>query len=174
MESGKSLAVGLAATGAALAVAAVITLVNRDSDGESWQSDSEGFVAIASGGSAEIGLWKTLNTETPDGKPLRPASVDEVAQWLDAWPYHARDGDEPLSVALQSSEVRCSGAASGEGLRPGSDDRETLVALRDYPGCTYARWRVWSGETADRYLNERHTVWTDAEGFFHGRVDYWK
>ena len=22
--------------------------------------------------------------------------------------------------------------------------------------------------------NERHTVWVDQEGFFHGRVDYWQ
>jgi hypothetical protein len=50
----------------------------------------------------------------------------------------------------------------------------TLMSTHEHLVVTDAKWKVWSAETADERPNERHTVWADEDGFFHGRVDYWQ
>lgn len=154
-------------------------LSKRVDEPPSWKSAFEGFLGVATPCCTEATLWPTLDTVTDDGQRARPASAAEAAQWLNRWPYRARDADdEPeqvaLSVAAQSSEVRCVGAATGPEVPRNGDDEETLEAIRRRPECTYAKWKVWNAHVAEEHPNERHTVWLDQEGFFHGRVDYWK
>ena len=92
-------------------------------------------------------------------------------------PGHREDRDSSevpqLKVAAQSSEVRCTGRPTGGEIPQSGDDEETLEALRQRRECNYTKWKAWSGETAAERMNERHTVWADENGFFHGRVDYW-
>ena len=38
----------------------------------------------------------------------------------------------------------------------------------------YVKWKVCAVETAAERPNERHAVWVDENGFFRGRIDYWK
>jgi hypothetical protein len=82
-------------------------------------------------------------------------------------------GKQP-PVALQNSEVRCVGAASGPDVPQTGNDEQTVARLRDRRECTFAKWKVWTAETAAGRPNERHTVWVGEDGFFHGRVDYWR
>ncbi|MDH3202763.1 MAG: hypothetical protein OEM15_17890 [Myxococcales bacterium] len=167
----------LAAFGGALIFAVVLISTQRDKSA-SWEAAVEGFLAIATPCCTRASLWDSLDTVTSDGQRARPASVAEAAQWLNEWPYRSREDHdgarEEIPVALQSSEVRCTGPATeGEISRYGTDE-ETLERIRQRRECVYAKWKVWSEETADGTPNERHTVWVDEDGFFHGRVDYWQ
>jgi hypothetical protein len=164
----------------ALVVAVGFALSRRADKAESWKPAVEGFLAVATPCCTEASLWDSLDEVTADGQRARPASAAEAAQWLNDWPYRDRDErDTPdegeLSVAAQSSEVRCVGAPTGPEVPREGDDEETLKAIRYRRECTYAKWKVWAAQTAEeKRLNERHTVWADEAGFFHGRVDYWK
>jgi len=163
--------------GAAFAIGGA--LPNRDGKAESWTQPVEGFLAVATPCCSRASLWDALDVVTPDKQRARPASAAEAAGWLNDWPYRSREehdsaDDEALNVAAQSREVRCIGAPTGEPVPQGGDDAETLEAIRHRRECTYGKWRVWSGETAEKRPNERHTVWVDDAGWFHGRVEYWR
>jgi len=170
-----------------VAVAAIIggvvfavggALSNRGDKAESWTQSIEGFLAVATPCCSRASLWDALDAVTHDDQRARPASAAEAAQWLNEWPYRSREehdsaDEEELSVAAQSSEVRCIGAPTGAEVPQDGDDEKTLEALRHRRECTYGKWKAWSAETAKKRPNERHTVWADDDGLFHGRVDYW-
>jgi hypothetical protein len=163
----------------ALLLAVGFALSWRTDDGESWKATVEGFLAVATPCCIEASLWDSLDEVAADGQRARPASAAEAARWFNDWPYMSRneDGasDEPeLRVAVQSSEVRCVGAPTGPEVPREGDDEETLEALWHRRECTYAKWKVWTAETAEEQLGERHTLWVDEDGFFRGRVDYWR
>ena len=75
---------------------------------------------------------------------------------------------------MQGNQIRCVGAFVGSDVPRRGDDEETLDALRDRPGCAYVKWKVWTQGEAKARPNERHAVWVDDNGFFRGRVDYWR
>jgi hypothetical protein len=169
----------VAVIGWALLVAVVFALSRRADTAKSWKPAVEGFLAVAIPCCTEVSFWDALDTVTSDGQRPRPASAAEAAQWLNEWPYRSRDehgrpDEEQLSVAAQTSEVRCIGAPTGPEIPRNGHDEETLEAIRYRRECTYVKWKVWGGETAEKHLHERHTVWVDEDGFFHGRVDYWR
>jgi len=169
----------LAVIALAVIVTVGITSIRRDDRPESWHPEVEGFLAVATPCCTRASLWEALDTITPDGQRARPASAAEAAQWLNEWPYRSRkdpgsSDDAQLGVALQSSEVRCTGAPAGAEIPRRDGDEETLEAIRHRRECVYAKWKVWSEETASERPNERHIVWADDDGFFHGRVDYWQ
>ncbi len=175
----KRIFVALAAIGAVLILAVGIVLTMRGEKAESWNPAAEGYLAIATPCCTRASLWDALDTITPDDQRARPASAAEAAQWLNDWPYRSRedhDGSQEaqLDVSLQSTEVRCVGPPTGGRIPRHDGDEVTLEAIRHRRECVYAKWKVWSAETADERLNERHTVWADDDGFFHGRVDYWQ
>ena len=153
-------------------------LSNRDDKPESWTQSVEGFLAVATPCCSGASLWDALDAVTHDDQRARPASALEAAQWLNEWPYRSREeqdsaAEEELSVAAQSGEVRCVGAPTGADVPQDGDDEKTLEAIRHRRECTYAKWKVWSAETAKNRPNERHTIWVDDDGLLHGRVDYW-
>jgi hypothetical protein len=176
----KRMVVALAiAIGGALILAVGIALTKPDEKAAAWNAEAEGFLAVATPCCTRPSLWDALDETTPDGQRARPASAAEAAQWLNDWPYRSREDfdspDEPrLHVAVQNSEVRCTGPAAGDDIPRHDRGEETLKALQHRPECVYTKWKVWSAETADERPNERHTVWADEDGFFHGRVDYWQ
>lgn len=145
----------------------------------SWSPAVEGFLAVATPCCSEASLWDSLDQVTDDGQHARPATVAEAARWLNDWPYRKR-GEEnvpdeaQLGVAAQSSEIRCSGAATGPEIPHTGDDEQILKAVRRRPECQYVKWKVWNAKTGERHLNERHVVWADERGFFHGRVELWE
>ena len=168
----------LAAIGVALILAVGIAFTMRGEKAGSWNAAAEGFLAVATPCCYRASLWDTLATITPDGQRARPASAAEAAQWLNDWPYRSReDHDSPqeaqLNASLQNTEVRCVGPQTGGKIPRYDGDEQALEALRQRPECVYAKWKVWSAETAGEHPNERHVVWADEDGFFHGRVDYW-
>jgi hypothetical protein len=153
-------------------------LSNRGDKAESWTQSVEGFLAVATPCCSRASLWDALDAVTPDDQRARPASAAEAAQWLNEWPYRSREEqdsatEEELSVAAQSGEVRCVGAPTGADVPQDGDDEKTLEAIRHRRECTYGKWKAWSAETVKNRPNERHTVWVDDDGLFHGRVDYW-
>jgi len=164
--------------GALLLTAGLV--LSKRADAPSWKPAAEGFLAVPTPCCTEASLWDSLDEVSADGQRPLPASAEEAAQWLNEWPYRARDEDDTQrdralpAIAAQSSEVRCTGAPSGPKVPQKGDDEQTLDAIRDRRECTYAKWKVWAAETAGDQLNERHTVWVDEGGFFHGRVDYWR
>ena len=165
--------------GGALILAVAIALTKPDERAEAWNAEAEGFLAVATPCCTRASLWEALDTITPDDQRARPASAAEAAQWLNDWPYRSReDFDSPdqarLHVAAQNSEVRCTGPPTGGEIPQRGQDEETLDAIGQRRECVYAKWKVWSAETADERPNERHSVWADEDGFFHGRVDYWQ
>ena len=165
--------------GWALLVAVGFALSRGPDEEESWKPAAEGFLAVPTPCCTKASLWDALDAVTPDEQRARPASAAEASQWLNDWPYRDRDEDgiadeELLRVHIQNSEVRCSGAPTGPDVPREGDDEETLEAIRYRPECRVIKWKVWSGETAEEHLNERHTVWVDEDGFFHARVDYWR
>jgi hypothetical protein len=145
----------------------------------SWKPAVEGILAVATPCCTRASLWEDLDEVTDDKQRARAASAEEVAQWINDWPYRDRDDDDktreaqPL-LAAQSSEVRCLGEPSGPDIRPEGDDVETLWAVHFRRECTFAKWKIWTPQSAGERMNERHTVWVDEDGLFHGRVDYWK
>jgi hypothetical protein len=150
-------------------------LSQRDNDAPSWKSVADGFLAVPTPCCTEADLWNELDTTREDGQRGRPASAEEAAEWLDAW----RDGaegelTEELQVAAENQEVRCVGKPTGPAIFPSAEDTETLETIQRKPECSYAKWRIWSSETAERRHHERRTVWVDEAGFFHGRIDHWK
>ena len=145
---------------------------------DSWTQSVEGFLAVATPCCRRASLWDALDAVTEDDQRPRPASAAEAAQWLNDWPYrrreeHDRSDEFELGVAAQSGEVRCMGAPTGAEVPHDGDDEKTLEAIRHRRECTYGKWKAWSAETAKKRPNERHTVWVDDDGLFHGRVDYW-
>ena len=173
----KLLAIIVVVSGLLFAVG--FALSRRADKKESWKPAAEGFVAVATPCCTEASLWDALDAVTPDGQRGRPASAAEAAQWLNDWPYrgpdeHGTPDEKPLRVAVQNSEVRCFGTPTGPEVPREGDDEETLKAIHYRRECRYIKWKVWSGETAEEHLNERHTVWVDEDGFYHGRVDYWR
>jgi hypothetical protein len=163
----------------ALVLAVGFFLFGRTEDAKSWDAAVEGFLAVATPCCTEASLWNSLDEVTADRQRARPASTAEAARWLNDWPYKGRNQEDAsdergLDLAAQSSEVRCVGAPTGPEVPREGDDEQTLKALRHRRECTYAKWKVWTAETADEHLGERHTVWVDEDGFFRGRVDYWR
>jgi len=160
-------------------LAAGFFLSRRADKAKSWDPEVEGFLAVATPCCTEASLWDALDAVIGDGQRARPASASEVEQWLNDWPYRAWDEHDSLhegtlSVAAQSSEIRCVGAPTGPEIPATGPDAQTLGAIRYRRECTYAKWKIWSAKTAEELPNERHTVWVDEEGFYHGRVDYWR
>lgn len=159
---------------------AIVFVFTRPAQGaESWKPAAEGFLAVATPCCTEASLWEDLDTVTSDQQRARPATAAEAAEWLNEWPYRHRDESdtfqtEQLRVAARSSEVRCAGEPSGPELRPDGDDEETLRGVRFRRECKFVKWKAWTGDTAKKRPNERHTVWVDEEGRFLGRVDYWR
>ena len=146
---------------------------------ESWTSDAEGFLAVPTPCCSEALLWDTLDEVTEDGQRPRPANAAEAAVWQDTWPYRGRDeqgrgSENTLHVAVQSSELRCVGINDASQPPPPSSGEDALSLVRTRPGCEYVKWKIWSGGTAERRPNERHAIWADSEGNFHGRVDFWR
>ena len=164
---------------AGLLSAMVFVFTSPADEAESWKPAAEGFLAVATPCCTEASLWENLDTVTADEQRARPATAAEAAEWLDEWPYRRRDQSEApdaaqLEVGAQSKEVRCVGEPSGPELRPDGDDEETLRGVRFRRECQFVKWKAWAGDTAKKRPNERHTVWVDEDGFFHGRVDYWR
>jgi hypothetical protein len=154
-------------------------LSNRGDKAESWTQSVEGFLAVATPCCSRASLWDALDAVTHDDQRARPASAAEAAEWLNEWPYRSREeqdsaAEEELSVAAQSGEIRCAGAPTGADVPQDGDDEKTLEAIRHRRECTYGKWKAWSAETAKKRPNERHTIWVDDDGLFHGRVDYWE
>jgi hypothetical protein len=163
----------------AVLLALGLALWRRDDKAKSWTPAAEGFLAVATPCCTKASLWDALDALSDDGQRARPATAAEAADWLNEWPYRDRDehtmpDEGQFHLAAQNREVRCVGEPSGPEIRPDGDDEETLNGVHFRRECTYAKWRVWAGETAEKRPNERHTVWVDDGGFFHGRVDYWK
>jgi len=161
-------------------LSAAVFMFTRPADAaESWKPAAEGFLAVATPCCAEASLWEDLDTVTADEQRARPATAAEAAEWLNEWPYRHRDQSDArnaarLEVGAQSAEVRCVGAPSGPEILPDGDDEETLKGVRFRRECQFVKWKAWAGDTAEKHLNERHTVWVDEDGFFQGRVDYWR
>ena len=171
------LLITIAVGGALFAVG--FALSRRADKADSWTTKVEGFLAVPTPCCTEASLWDSLDEVSDDGQRARPATAEEAARWIDEWPYRSRDeedtaNEEPLQVAGQSSEVRCIGPATGPDIPAHLPEVQILGAIRSRRECTYAKWKVWSGETAKERPNERHTVSVDEAGFFHGRVDYWR
>lgn len=177
--SRKRIVGGIATIGGAIILVLGIALAMRGEKAESWTAHAEGFLAVATPCCYRASLWDSLGDTTPDDQRARPASAAEAVRWLDDWPYRDREAQESadeaqLTHSMQSREVRCVGPRSGDDIPQRGDDEETASALRNRLECSYAKWRVWSEETANGRPNERHTIWADEDGFFHGRVDHWK
>jgi hypothetical protein len=140
-----------------------------------WSKAHEGFLAVATPCCSEASLWDALDTTTADGQRARAASLEEVAEWLDLWPYRSREeqtespGAE-LRVGLQGSEVRCYRGEKFGGVPPHAEDILRVLQLRT--SCQYSKWKAWTPDTAKGRLPERHTVWADDNGHFHGLVQY--
>ena len=169
----------IAAIAVALIAAAVIVTRMRSGKKDTWYSDTEGFLAVATPCCTRASLWSSLEEETADGQSARPATAVEAAEWLNTWPYRSSEDDatfeEPtLILAGQSTEVRCTGAPTGDPVPRQGDDVESLQAIRARRECSFAKWKIWAGETAKERPHERHTVWVDEQDRFHGRVDYWR
>lgn len=153
---------------------------SHDETADSWTAGVEGFLAVPTPCCTKASLWSSLDEVSADGQQARPATAAEAARWLDQWPYRSRDErdaasrEEALQISAQSSEVKCIGSPTGPSIPARLPDEDILKAIRNRHECTYARWKVWSGRTAQERPNERHTVWVDEAGFFHGRVDYWR
>jgi len=163
----------------ALLLAGGFALSRRADTAKSWNSEVEGFLAVATPCCTKASLWDDLDTMTADQQRARRATAAEAAEWLNEWPYRNPDesdisGAEELQLAAHNSEVRCAGKPSGPDIRPDGDDEETLNGIHFRRECTFVKWKAWGGETAEKRPNERHTVWVDEDGFFHGRVDYWR
>lgn len=172
-------AILLAVIAAALIVALVIVLRGRRENKQSWEPVVEGFLAVATPCCYRASLWGSLEDVAADGQRARAATAAEAADWLNTWPYRSREADsvfdeEELSLAAQSNEVRCIGPQTDERVPRRGDDVETLEALRKRRECSFAKWKIWSGETAKQRPHERHTVWVDEQDRFRGRVDYWQ
>ena len=164
---------------AALLLAVGFALSRPDDKAKSWTPAVEGFLAVATPCCTKASLWDALDALSDDGQRARPATAAEATDWLNEWPYRDRDehtipDEGQLQLAAQNREVRCVGKPSGPEIRADGDDEETLNGVHFRRECTYAKWKVWAGETAEKRPSERHTVWVDDGGFFHGRVDYWK
>ena len=145
----------------------------------SWKPAAEGFLAVATPCCTQVSLWGALDEVTDDGQRARAALAEEAARWLNEWPYRSRDErDAPrewlLRAAMENSEVRCVDVPAGREVVPRGDDVTTLEEIRYAPGCTFIKWKVWSTKSEPKLPNERHTVWVDEDGLFHGRVDYWR
>jgi len=139
---------------------------------ESWTRTQEGLLAVAPSSGSIASLRNDLSK-------ARPATAAEAVTWINTWPVRTPDQGESLEeteldVAARSREVRCTGTPTGDTVPQRGDEEETIQAIQKRRECTYAKWMVWSGNTADERPNERHTVWVDEHGRFHGRVDYWR
>lgn len=173
----KSVLIAIGIVGAASLGAWALKSGSDDQAAETWRMAHEGFLTFSAPNGVE--LRGDLAAGGADGHSVRPATAAETLTWMDAWPYRAPGAWESpdaggLHLAAKSREVRCTGAPTGEPVPQRGDEEETLEALRTRLECTYAKWMVWSGETATAHPNERHTVWADEDGRFHGRVDYWR
>jgi hypothetical protein len=169
----------LAVVAAALVIGVGTAWILQEDEPEaSWQPIAEGFLAVATPCCTEASLWDSLEAVTSDGQRARPATAAEAVLWLDDWPYRQRLDDRPtpttLQMAAQSSEVRCIGPPTGAAIPRRGNEVETAEALKRRRECTYAKWKIWSDATAGEHPNERHTIWVDEDGFYHGRVDYWR
>lgn len=172
-------AVLLAMIGVALIVALVLALRGRQQKRQAWEPAAEGFLAVATPCCYRASLWRSLDDVSADGQRARAATPAEAADWLNTWPYRSREKDtdfeeEELSLAAQSNEVRCVGRPTGDPVPRRGDDVETLEALQKRRECSFAKWKIWSGDTAKQRPHERHTVWVDELDRYHGRVDYWR
>lgn len=173
----KSVLIGIVIVGAISVAVWAFRSANREQEAETWRAEHEGYLAVEAPGGVE--LRRDLNGTRPSGPGVRPATAAEALTWIDAWPYRVPGNAESpdqgeLRVAAKSREVRCTGTPTGESVPQRGDEVETIEALRTRLECTYAKWMVWSGETATERPNERHTVWADEDGRFRGRVDYWR
>lgn len=175
----RRLLIWLAALTFALAAIVWAAKRMRPPDKETWYAAVEGFLAVAEPCCVRASLWESLDEVTSDGQRARPATAAEAAEWLNTWPYRNREDDptfeEPaLVLAGQSTEVRCTGKPTGDPVPRRGDDVESLEAIRARSECSFAKWKIWAGETATERPHERHTVWVDEQKRFRGRVDYWR
>ena len=175
----KRMALGVALLAAGALFATGIFLTRTGSDEESWRPHAEGLLAVPTPCCTEATLWESLEQISHDEQRPKPATAEEAARWLNQWPYRAR-GDEadpneaPLGIGVKNEEVRCIGEPSGPEIVPGRGDAYTLELVRMRRECVFTKWRVWDQETAERRPNERHSIWAGDDGFFRGRVDYWR
>jgi len=165
---------------AAGAAAAFFFFDGRGGSGERWRTEVEGLLAVPSPCCTEATLWDSIEDVSDDGQRPRPATAEEAALWLNTWPYRERgekaNPDEPsLAIRIKNEEVRCTGEPTGPDVVPRTGgDAYTLEVVRLRRECVFTKWRVWAPETAEWRMNERHTVWAGEDGFFRGRVDYWR
>ena len=172
-----AVALTIAVAGAAAAV--LFSMYGGGATKERWRTEVEGLLAVPSPCCTDATLWDSLDEVSEDGQRPRPASAAEAALWINTWPYRERgeagNPDEPpLAVGIKNSEIRCTGAPTGPEVPRTGDDAYTLEAVRLRRECVFTKWRVWAPETAEWRMNERHTVWAEDDGFFRGRVDYWR
>lgn len=167
------LVAALAITAGALLVVGLAWPGSNDGP-KSWKPIAEGYLAVATPCCTEAALWDELGSITDEGQRLRPASAAEAAAWLDAWPSGDLETGIATEIAAQSTEVRCVGEPTGPEVTYNGNDVGTLEAIRQRPECLYAKWKVWTAETAEERPNERHKVWAGEDGLFRGRVEYWK
>ena len=175
----KRIAAAIGTIAGVLVLSVCIALFGREGSTARWVTAVEGFLAVATPCCTEVSLWGALDGTSSDGQRPRPATLVEAAQWLDAWPYRLRKGGDALdeaaiTVAVQSSEIRCRGRQPGGEILRYEGDEPALEAIRQRRGCEVNKWKVWSEDSAHGRQNERHTVWVDDDGHFHGRVDYWR
>jgi hypothetical protein len=146
---------------------------------ERWRPEVKGLLAVPSPCCRDATLWDSIDDVSEDGERPRPATAAEAALWINTWPYLPRGeevdpGEPALEVGIKNSEVRCTGTPSGPDVPQTGNDAYTLENVRLRPECVYTKWRVWAPQTAEWRRNERHTVWAEEDGFFYGRVDYWR
>jgi hypothetical protein len=171
-----SLVITLATVAALSAI--VFALTRPRNDTKSWKTHAEGILAVPIPCCTEASLWESLDSVRDDGQRPRPANATESARWLNEWPYRSHDdSDAPAEspgIAIRNSEVRCFGTPTGPEVPRAGDDAYTLEAIRLRYECMFIKWRVWNADTPKDRLDERHTVWAEHDGFFRGRIDYWR
>lgn len=171
------LVVALVVAGALLAIG--FFLARPRESKESWTTEFEGLLAVPSPCCTEATLWESIDAISEDGQRPKPATAEDAARWLNTWPYQPRGDDaggttEAPGVGIKNSEVRCVGTPTGPDIVPGRNDAYTLEAVRLRRECVFTKWRVWDIDAPEDQLNERHTIWGGEDGFFYGRVDYWR
>ena len=171
------LVVALVVAGALLAIGFFLALPGESTT--SWKTELEGLLAVPSPCCTEATLWASIDEVSEDGQRPKPATAEEAARWLNTWPYQPRgegaDGAaQAPGIGIKNSEVRCTGTPTGPDIVPGRNDVYTLEAVRLRRECVFTKWRVWDADAPEDQLNERHTIWGGQDGFFYGRVDYWR
>ena len=83
----KPITVLITCTAVALAGAmAFLAWKRADDDVTSWKPTAEGFLAVETPCCTSASLWESLDDVRSEGQRARPATAQEVAEWLDQSP----------------------------------------------------------------------------------------